>query len=217
MKPKVQRYYADRVLFDAPRRPEGALEQVKVEERSEGHVLAIPGDPVREVVFLVGGSLRLIRLTRDGREISIAFVRPKEPVVREVEYRYLVTTESSSLVASVPRELLEELCRRNKEFAERIDSVFRRRALALERRLEFVGPGAPSVRSRVAQTLEEMLEVFGDENDSVPRIPHRVLATFAGATRESVSVEMSRLAQAGVLSVSRFEILVDRARLGLVR
>jgi len=210
----VNRFYIDRALFDAPNRPPRTFEQVQVLEFRRNDVLALPGDPVQEVQVLVGGRLRLLRITRDGREVSIAFVRATQVVVRDFECPYFVKAELSSIVVTVPRDLFYELAQLNSPFAQRLNEIDSARVRSLERRLE---SGQQSAQSKLARALDEMVRMFAgkvqERKQTIPRISHKVLATFAGLQRESVTVEMGRLVRAGVVEVLEDELVVDRSRL----
>jgi len=216
---RIARFYTDRALFDAPYRPAGTFAQIEVLEASAKHVFALPGDRVRHVHLVVGGLLWMARLTRDGREIPIAFVRSGEPVTQDRECRYLVRTESVSIVALVPRELFHELRSQNSRFAQRVEAAVIRRAVAVERRLEFIGAGSPSVQTRVAMVLDELCKTFADKSvrrdasTRIPRFSHETLAKFAGTSRPSVSIALGALRRAGVVSTSESEMLVNRSLL----
>jgi len=204
----VNAFYVDRALFDAKIRPAGT-EEVEIEYVKKGTMLALQGDPLNTVDLLVGGQVRLSRVSADGRESSIAIVLGGDVLTTCPTSPYQVLAEVSAILARIPRSLFESLREKNRDFAVRIDRTLRRRSSIVEQRIEF-SHRSPTIR--VARALIEISEHFRGRT-KLPRPTQVVIASFAGVIRETVSVEMSKLSRARAVSVSRKWIDLDLDRL----
>lgn len=202
-------FYRDRALFDAPkRRPR--ISAIEIREISRGAVLSLQGDDVENVILVVGGLLRLTRISSDGREVSLAYLIGGDVLTTDPVCPYQTTAETRAIVALVPPDVFRELRACNPDFSARIDHSFRRRASLLERRAEYAHRSA---QVRVANALIEISSYLGAPLLLPRATTHHVIATFASTIREVVSVEMSGLVAGGAVSKQERLLVLNRDKL----
>ncbi len=202
-------FYLDRALLDAPKRTARASE-IEIQEISRGAVVSLQGDHVEKVILVVGGLLRLTRISVDGREVSLAYLIGGDVLTTDTVCPYQAIAEAQTLIALVPWDVFAELRTKNQAFSARIDRSLRRRASLLEQRAEIAHRSA---RVRVANALLEI----STHLRAPPLLPrtttHQVIGTFASTIREVVSVELATLASRGAVAKRNRLMTLDRQRL----
>ena len=175
------------------------------------------GDTSRIVYFIKRGSVRIARLTEDGKDVTVALLGPGDLFGEEV----LFGDQPRTTIAIVMEDSL--LC------TSRADDVFalltRDPALALNvaRLLSDKLDAARSTMedlayARVADRIEHLYRKLAAEH-GVPvtggtkvamRLTHADIASLVGSTRETVSVEIAKLVEAGRLRQSGRSIVVPQ-------
>lgn len=201
-------FFLDRALFDAPSRPAG-VQDIEIQQYKSGRVLALQGDRLETVDLVVGGQLRLSRVSASGREYAIAILLAGDVLTTSLSCPYQVLVTRSTLLARIPRNVFEALRARNGDFSARIDATLQRRAALVEQRLEFAD--SPPI-ARVANALLELSEYFRGSPE-LPRTRQNVIGSFAALTRETVCNVMSKLERARAVSVTRRVMYLDLDRL----
>jgi CRP/FNR family transcriptional regulator len=175
------------------------------------------GDTSRIVYFIKRGSVRIARLTEDGKDVTVALLGPGDLFGEEV----LFGDQPRTTIAIVMEDSL--LC------TSRADDVFalltRDPALALNvaRLLSDKLDAARSTMedlayARVADRIEHLYRKLAAEHGvPVPggtkvamRLTHADVASLVGSTRETVSVEIAKLVEAGRLRQSGRSIVVPQ-------
>jgi len=205
-------FYVDRALFDAKIRPPG-IKHIKIEFRKPRRMLALEGDQLATVDLVVGGQIRLSRVSRK-REFALALLIRGDVVTLQSTSPYQAFVMRSTILARIPRSVFETLRANNREFAARIERSLQRRASLLEQRIAFSGYSATA---RVALALLEISE-YCEGRSEIERPTHGLIASFVGVTRETVTVEMQTLKRVRAVVVSRDSMTLDLERLrGLLR
>ncbi|HTW86275.1 MAG TPA: Crp/Fnr family transcriptional regulator [Candidatus Sulfotelmatobacter sp.] len=175
------------------------------------------GDTTRIVYFVKRGAVRIARLTEDGKDVTVALLGPGDLFGEEV----LFGDEPRTTVAVVMEDSL--LC------TSRAEDVFalltRDPALALNvaRLLSDKLDAARSTMedlayARVGDRIEHLYRKLALEH-GVPvsggtkvalRLTHADVASLVGSTRETVSVEIAKLVEAGRLRTAGRSIVVPQ-------
>ncbi len=207
------------VLADAPvDRLEALLPQAKVENFRPRQVIYLPGDRSFGVHFLAQGRVKVSKVTRDGKELTIAYrltgdffgdaclleSGPREEMVESMEPSTTVEVARADLLA-----LLEERV----EVAFPLSRALIARQRALESKVEqliFKDVGA-----KLAELLLSLGLDHGVENKKgvalAVKITHQEMANLIGSTRETVSLTLSQFKRKGYIATEgRRVILADQ-------
>jgi CRP-like cAMP-binding protein len=177
--------------------------RVATQEFARGAIVFGPASTPRSVYLLEKGLVRMFRLSNEGAEVTLGYVRPGE-VFGELQAISGRARESfsqairPSLVWRIPIPDLRHLIETIPGVALHITEQVERRFNRMESRVE--GLALRDLRSRLCLILLELAEDFGREADSevlidLPLSQHD-LATLAGASRQSVNQCLRDLRQA---------------------
>lgn len=178
-----------------------------------GQVIYIEGEPARYVYILENGWVKSTRMTHEGREQGLLFLRPVEifgdiAVFTDKTYPGTVTALEKVDVWVVPAEQILELVRSHADLAL---AVIRRLS---ERVLHYVGLvedlSLRSVEARLAHTLLR----YAVLHEGQLQVPRREWTTFdemavrLGTVRDVLSRAMRTLEGEGLLKVGKHAILL---------
>lgn len=189
-------------------------EHARWREASRREVVYLPGDPGSALLFVVAGRVKLSRVTRDGKALTLAYVAapdafgeaclpagaPRGELAEATEPSALVELDRDAYlraldgVPALGRALAWHQLARRAELEQKLEAlVYRDVAAKLAEELLrlFEAAGAPSVGEPVAL-----------------QITHQELANLIGATRETVSSTLSRFRRQRLLGGSGRRVLV---------
>lgn len=180
-------------------------------------VAYLPGDPGDVVYFIVSGRVKISRVTRDGKELTLGYrgagetfgelclfdAGPREEMAEVVEAAELVRVDRAALVELVDSHVA--LCG---SLARQLAG----RCRDLQRQMEFLM--FKDVHAKLAELLLRLSTEFGVRD---PRgtlvalsITHQEMANLIGSTRETVSLALSQFKrQKLVQSDGRRVIVLD--------
>ncbi|GAC1581859.1 MAG: hypothetical protein NVS3B7_17100 [Candidatus Elarobacter sp.] len=176
-----------------------------------GHVVFHEGDLGDAIYLLKTGHVRLYRVTEDGREATLAVLGPGDvfgelALFEETQRMTVAETldDAHICAASVPE--FTKLMGHKPQLTMMVAREVARRAQASETRL--AGTAFATVRGRVITVLRTLAN---DHGESLPdgstriaiRFSHQQIASFAGASRESCTVEIGRLQRAGIVHLDQ--------------
>jgi len=188
------------------------LEMREVRRRQ---VLYIPGDPSQSVFFLNGGRVKVSKVTRDGRELTLAYRvpgelfgelclghgKPREEMAEAVE---------TALVTEVERVAFEEMIGRHPRLAWELMRLSNERRAEVETkvaRLIF-----RDVNSKLAELLLSLAKEFGVEDVRgtliAIKITHQEMANLIGSTRETVSLTLSQFRKKSLVAMQGRKVIV---------
>jgi CRP-like cAMP-binding protein len=207
------------VLVDAPA---DALASLAATAQTQSYrarqVVYLPGDRASSVHFIGNGRVKVSKVTRDGKELTLAYRTsgdffgetclldggPREEMVEAMEATTSVELERSGLNA-----MLASSAPVSYPFARALIS----RWLGLQAKVEQL------VFKDVGSKLAELLLRLGSEHGVEHRrglvlglkITHQEMANLIGSTRETVSLTLSQFKRKGYVSTEgRKVILADR-------
>ncbi|MGH7728907.1 MAG: Crp/Fnr family transcriptional regulator [Vulcanimicrobiaceae bacterium] len=187
-------------------------------------VVFYEGDLGDAIYLLKTGHVRIYRTTEAGREASLAVLGPGDifgelALFGEAERLTVAETLDEAHVCAASIDDFSSLMRHRPQLTMMVAREVAHRRTEAETRI--AGIAFATVRGRVLEVLRQLAEDLGEPlpgggiRISV-RFSHQAIASFAGATREACSVEIGKLARAGILAVddSRHFVIPDLARLG---
>lgn len=182
-----------------------------------GELLHQAGEPMDSVTFLSEGRVKVYRMSRDGKQQTIALLGPGDAfgeigIVDPRGQDLYVEALGDSVVCRTTREAFLRLCSRDPALALRLaEAMGEKLQEARERIADFA---FRDVRGRVAHLILTFLErerrlAGSDELDRiVPGLTHRELADMIGTRRESVTLALNSLERDDLIRVEGREIVV---------
>jgi CRP/FNR family transcriptional regulator, cyclic AMP receptor protein len=173
---------------------------------ARGSIVFEPEADPESVYLLEQGLIRIYRLSAEGAETTLGYVRVGE-VFGELEIFSDLPRESfaqavrPSRVWQVPRAELRRVLDAHSAIAVHISEQVARRFKHVESRVECLAQS--SLRSRIGHVLLELAEDFGRSVDGEIRLELPLsqldLATLVGATRQSVNACLRELREEELL------------------
>ena len=189
---------------------------VSLEEVRRRRVIFLPGDPGTSVYFVNGGRVKISKVTRDGKELTLAYQGPGEifgelclvdggprEEMAEAMENALVTTllreEFLKLLdrhASIGRKFAHMLCQRRRELENKIEElVFR------------------DVNAKLAELLLQLSEDYGVDDSRgtlvAVKITHQEMANLIGSTRETVSLTLSTFKRKNLIMTEGRKVIIS--------
>jgi CRP-like cAMP-binding protein len=168
-------------------------------------VIFSEGDPALWFCFVRAGHVKILRRSREGREVVLELLGPGEPfggvaVVERRAYPASAQATEPSLVLKIPQEPIVALTQRH-------PSVIREMALLIGRRLRGAHDAVTSlavdpVETRLAATLLRLAEREGARAGVValPHLTRQSLADMSGTTVETTIRIVSRWLKDGIVA-----------------
>jgi CRP-like cAMP-binding protein len=181
-------------------------------------VIYLPGDRAQGVFFLAQGRVKISKVTRDGKELTLAYRTTGdffgEPCLLEGGPREeMAEAMEATLAIEVDRETLDQVLASSGQAAYWFTRALIARRKDLESRVEqliFKDVGA-----KLAELLLELGLQHGVEDGRgiviALKITHQEMANLIGSTRETVSLTLSQFKRKGLIqNEGRRVILADR-------
>jgi CRP-like cAMP-binding protein len=187
----------------------------ELRELKKRTVVYLPGDPASDVYFVNGGRVKVSRVTRDGREITLAYIGPGEIVGENCLFHggvrgEMLETADSCLITEVPRDVIQNLLKRRPKMMADLFTIVARRRREVEERLQHLV--FRDVNAKLAELMLDLGEQYGHEGDDGIRvglkITHQEMANLIGSTRETVSLNISRFRRKGLINLERRQIIL---------
>jgi CRP/FNR family transcriptional regulator, cyclic AMP receptor protein len=180
-------------------------------------VIYLPGDRATGVQFLGAGRVKISKVTRDGKELTLAYRSigdffgetclldggPREEMVEAMEPCTTVEVEAPALdkllqsSASVAYQVVRTLIARRRDLESKMEQLIFK-----------------DVGSKLAELLLRLGSEHGVENKKgvvlALKITHQEMANLIGSTRETVSLTLSQFKRKGFIQTEgRKVILAD--------
>ena len=204
-------------LFDSMSGDELEAISAKLRDRTchRGETILAPYEPNEQVFLVKSGAVRIFQMSSDGREITVAILRPGQLFGTSAltgigKTGTFAQAFEEAYVCEASAEEFLRIMSAHPLLAARITISMARQLLRMERQLEQLAFQA--VPSRLAQALLQLAEESGGELPA--RLTHEDLAKLAGTTRATVTKVLSEFAEEGIVEVGyRRLILLDKPRL----
>ncbi len=186
-------------------------------------IVYTPDDPSNHVYLLKAGSVRLYRLTEDGQEITLSFIKPgmifgDGDVLNAARYSHHAQTLGASVICHVRRADFHDLLSRYEVINQFILKSHYRRWKEAQQLIENLS--LHDVRKRLTHILVMLASQIGcefshrGEADAVLidlSIPQDKLAEFIGTSRESVNRHFKDLKAEGLVDIYERKVVLTRA------
>lgn len=190
-------WYLKRInLFKSMSREEMMQLAQKVVEKNfrKKETIYLPGEPGANVYLLKKGVVKISKITADGRELTLAFLKPGEifgelEAVGETSRDTQAEAHSDVLICVLHRNDLMRLMQSKSELGIRLSKLIGFRRQVLENRLENLV--FRSIPQRLVALFVELAEQFGEKQaEGVKidvRLTHQDIANLIGASRVTVT------------------------------
>jgi CRP-like cAMP-binding protein len=158
------------------------------------------------ISFSVTGHVRLLSLHEDGKEVTLSVLGPGDvfgelALFGEQHRSRFAEAVDEAVVCSAPTDQFLEIMNDLPELTKRIAAILARRVVQAEMQIDNLA--YTGVRGRLIAVLLRLAQAFGEQVDGGTKIALRLsrqdLASFAGTSRETCSVELQKLSREGVI------------------
>lgn len=198
---------------------ESLLSRSRVIELPAGSVIFGPGITPENMLFLLGGTVRVQQLSENGREIVLYRINAGESCVMTTacllaqdSHAAEGVAETPVQAAALPRDVFEDLLGESKPFRSFVFTAFSRRITDLFTMIEAVA--FQRMDARVAGKLLAMAKAGAS---STLATTHQKLSVELGTAREVVSRQLQDFQKRGWIAQSRGKItILDEDQLAIV-
>jgi CRP-like cAMP-binding protein len=193
-------------------------EKVELTEVRRRQVVYLPGDPGQAVYFVNGGRVKVSKVNRDGKELTLAYRGPGEifgelALIDGGPREDMAEAMDNALLTVVSREEFEHLVERERSVGYRLTKVLAQRRRDVEAKIEHLV--FKDVNAKLAGLLLRLATEYGVDDARgtlvALKITHQEMANLIGSTRETVSLTLSQFKRRGLIQTDgRKVILVDR-------
>ncbi len=188
---------------------EQLVEHAELYELARRQVIYLRGDPGDAIYFVHGGRVKCSKVTRDGKELTLAY-RGAGECFGELEVfgheprDEMAEAMKNAIITSIPAELMLALLERHPVMCRKFAVLIARRRRAMETKLEHLV--FRDVPAKLAALLLELADDFGvphDEGTSISlKITHQEMANLIGSTRETVSLTLAQFRDTGAILIN---------------
>ena len=192
--------------------------QVALQEVRRRRVIFLTGDPGTAVFFVNAGRVKISRVTRDGKELTLAYRVPGEIfgelcLVDGGPREEMAEAMENALVTEVPREDFVELLDAHASIGAGLTRIMCQRRRELESKVEDLV--FKDVNAKLAELLLNLGRDYGVDDSRgtllAVKITHQEMANLIGSTRETVSLTLSQFKRNEYIATEgRKIILTDR-------
>ncbi len=201
----------------APAKLQELVPVVELREIPRRQVIYLPGDPGDKVFFINGGRVKTSKVTRDGKELTLAYrgagqIFGELAVVDGSPREEMAEAMKNAIITELPVEVFKELLAGDAKLCFQFMAELGRRRKQLETKLEHLV--FKDVQAKLAALLLELGEEYGQENEEGVliglKITHQEMANLIGSTRETISLTLAQFKKRGLLDMNgRAVILLD--------
>lgn len=191
------------------------LARGKIERYRDGDILAMRGQPMEALLFVLTGSLEIGMVTNAGKRFVIRYLEPGQlqgiiPVIDGKDSIHDVRAHGEAVVLLIPRAVFVDAVGRDPALAQALLRLFCARSRARYDDAAFNALGA--LRTRVARTLLSLLPAYGLPRGDTVKISLRLsqdeLASLVGVSRQRLNKELNDFESKGLISLSYSHIEV---------
>src|SRR6266498_2845100 len=189
---------------------------IKIGTYRPRQVIYLPGDRAQAVHFLTNGRIKISKVTRDGKELTLAYRTEGdffgEPCMLDGGPREeMAEAMDASTTVEIPRDLLDGLLKTDGHASYRFARALIARRKDLETRVEQL------IFKDVGAKLAELLLNLGQEHGLVHehgtavglKITHQEMANLIGSTRETVSLTLSQFKRKGLIQTEGRRVILS--------
>jgi CRP/FNR family cyclic AMP-dependent transcriptional regulator len=173
-------------------------ERVEMKEVRRREVVYLPGDPGRSLFFVNGGRVKVSKVTRDGKALTLSYCGPSEVfgetcLIDGGPRSEMAEAVENAMLTEVERADFERLLATHPSLGSSMTKLMVTRRRELENKVE--GLVFRDVTSKLAELLVKLAGEYGVDDSRgtmvALKITHQELANLIGSTRETVSLTLS--------------------------
>ncbi|MCE9579320.1 MAG: Crp/Fnr family transcriptional regulator [Deltaproteobacteria bacterium] len=173
-------------------------ERVEMKEVRRRDVVYLPGDPGRSLFFVNGGRIKVSKVTRDGKALTLAYCGPSDIfgetcLVDGGPRSEMAEAVENAMLTEIERGDFDRLLSANAVLGAQMTKVMVMRRRDLENKVEALV--FRDVTSKLAELLVKLAGEYGVDDARgtlvALKITHQELANLIGSTRETVSLTLS--------------------------
>lgn len=190
-------------------------EKVELREVKRREVVYLPGDPAETIYLVNGGRVKISKVTRDGKALTLNYCGPSEifgesSLVEGGAREEMAEAMENSMISELELTTFEDLLSNNAALGLTMVKLMAKRRLDLENKVETLV--FRDVTSKLAELLLELAEEYGVEDSRgtliALKITHQELANLIGSTRETVSLTLSQFKRKQLLTTDGRKVIV---------
>lgn len=197
------------------------LNSAIVENYHRREVLYLPGDERSHIYLVLEGTLKLARLSEDGREIIIDIVEPGEifgelALIDTSEHDTMAEMMTRGRIAMINVMEFERILDRVPRLSFMLAKIMGQRRMVLESKLEDLA--FRNVPARLAKFLLEQAAAMGTNSGEFINLPshysQQEIGSMIGSTRETTSHFLNDFRRSGLIDFNKRQInILDPAKL----
>jgi CRP/FNR family transcriptional regulator, cyclic AMP receptor protein len=196
----------------------GIADKVEMKEIRRRQVVYLPGDPGTAVYFVNGGRMKISKVTRDGKELTLAYRGPGDVfgetcLIDGGPREEMAEAMENALITELERGEFEKLLMTHAPLGYKLAKVLAQRRREVENKIENLV--FKDVNSKLAELLLRLATEYGVDDSRgtlvALKITHQEMANLIGSTRETVSLTLAQFKRKGFISTDgRKVIIADR-------
>ncbi len=186
----------------------------------KGETILRPGENPASIYYIKKGLVRLYSISTSGQEITLNIYKPESYLfmmwaLAEIDNNYFFETLTEVEAFKAPKDIVIEFIKSEPNILYKLN---KRTMIGLEaiinttQTLLFGNAG-----SKIAATFIMLSKRFGNEGkngQTIIKVPltHRLIATLAGLTRETASLEIGKLEKGKIISRKQRAFVVNKMK-----
>ena len=194
-------------------------ERVDVKEIKRREVIYLPGDPGNTLYFVNGGRIKISKVTRDGKALTLTYCGPGDVfgeacLIEGASAREeMAEAMENAMVTELQRDEFERLLQSHAVLGYQMTKLLARRRRDIENKLETLV--FRDVTSKLAELLLELAAEYGVDDARgtmvALKITHQELANLIGSTRETVSLTLSQFKKKKYICTEGRKVIISDA------
>ncbi|MEZ4359834.1 MAG: Crp/Fnr family transcriptional regulator [Kofleriaceae bacterium] len=214
-------WYLRKVPFIADLGPDllaRLADRVELKEAKRRDVIYLPGDPGNSLFLVHGGRIKVSKVTRDGKSLTLSYCGPSELFGENCLLDGGPRTEMAEavenvLLSTVSRTDFEDLITGYPALGLALTRLVIGRRRDLENKVEALV--FRDVSSKLAELLVKLAGEYGVEDARgvlvALKITHQELANLIGSTRETVSLTLSQFKRKRLITTEGRKVIISDA------
>lgn len=219
--PKRTLWYLKKIPLLAELGPEvlaRLAERIQLREVRRREVVYLPGDPGNSMFIVNGGRIKISKVTRDGKALTLNYCGPSEVfgetcLIEGGPREEMAEAMENSMITELERGDVERLLQSHAQLGYQLTRILAARRRELENKLETLV--FRDVTSKLAELLLSLADEYGVEDSRgtmvALKITHQELANLIGSTRETVSLTLSQFKRKNLICTEGRKVIISDA------
>ena len=191
-------------------------ETVELREVRRRQVIYLPGDPGASIFFVNGGRVKISKVTRDGKELTLAYRGPGEIfgelcMLEGGPREEMAEAMENAMITELTRDEFEKLVQQNGMLGYRLTKAMLQRRREVENKVEQLL--FKDVNAKLAELLLRLGNEYGVQSGRgtlvALKITHQEMANLIGSTRETVSLTLSMFKKKGLIQTDGRKVIIS--------